>query len=75
MTTDKQRVHNAISAVRMLKECESLLASGKFYTQASQIQTIRGDIERCSVTSVENGRPDDGKYSPRTIGQAVEDEE
>lgn len=66
------KVDNTIRAVWMIKECESLLASAAFYGAAHQLQQIRDDVSRCSVTSVEEGKPDDGKYSPRTIGQAAE---
>ena len=62
-----------IEACRMLRRCEGLVASSGFYAEASAIREQRQRIERCSVGSVDDGEPDHGEYSPKTIKAAVDE--
>lgn len=63
----------AVEACKMLRSSERLLASACFYSEASAIREQRERIERCSVQSVDDMRPDHGEYSPRTIGAATDE--
>ncbi len=62
-----------VEACRMLRRCEGLIATAGFYAEASTIREQRIRIERCSVESVDEGNPDHGEYSPKTIKAAVDD--
>lgn len=62
----------AIEACKMLRSCERLLASACFYSEASAIREQRERVERCSVQSVDDMKPDHGEYSPKTIAAAVD---
>lgn len=63
----------AIESCKMLRSSERLLASACFYSEASAIREQRERIERCSVQSVDDGEPDHGEYSPKTIKAAVDE--
>lgn len=63
----------AIEACKMLRSSERLLASACFYSEASAIRAQRERIERCSVQSVDDMKPDHAEYSPRTIGTATDE--
>ena len=62
----------AIRACVMLRTVERLLASSGFYAQANAIREQRGQVEKCSVVSVDELNPDHGIYTPSTIGKAVD---
>jgi hypothetical protein len=68
----KQQPSNAaVEACVQLRSAERLLASCGCYSQAAEIRKQRESVEDCSVTSIDDLRPDCGNYSPQTIGKIV----
>lgn len=66
-------VKAASNAVLQLRSAERLLASAGFYSEASEIRKQRQQVEKCSVSSVEELTPDHGDYAPRCIGNVADE--
>lgn len=72
MESDPKPSEAAVRACHMLRQAERLLAASGFYAEANAIREQRGMVEKCSVDSVDNLKPDFGAYTLSTIGELVD---
>lgn len=73
MGVNPQPSEAAVRACHMLRQAERLLAASGFYAEANALREQRVRVEKCSVESVNDLKPDHGAYTPSTIGKLVDE--